>query len=120
MTRAHRLAGSVGLLAFGALFAIAGKLAAAENDFPTSARVDYVLACMASNGQTPLVMERCACSIDAIAESMSFEAYEQVETILRMREGRGELALMFRVSPALEEQVQAFKQAQVEADLRCF
>jgi hypothetical protein len=37
-----------------------------------------------------------------------------------MREGQGELALLFRSSPVLEEQVQAFKEAQVEADLRCF
>jgi hypothetical protein len=109
----------VGLSAFAALVVVAAP-AFAANDYPTAARVDYVLACMASNGQDYITMERCSCSIDAIAETIPFEDYERIETILRMREGRGELALLFRTAPVLEEQVQAFKQAQVEADLRCF
>jgi hypothetical protein len=93
---------------------------AAENGYPTMARVEYVLECMAANGETYFTMQKCACSIDTIASLVPYERYERVETILRMREGRGELSLMFRTSPALEAQVQAFKQAQVEADLRCF
>jgi hypothetical protein len=109
----------LGLPAVAALIAATGTPAAA-NDYPTASRVEYVLACMASNGHNALMMERCACSIDTIADAIPFEEYERVETILRMREGRGELALMFRTSPALDEQVQAFRQAQVEADLRCF
>lgn len=93
---------------------------AAGNDYPTAVRADYVIGCMAANGQNRLVMERCACSIDAIAETVPYDQYERVETILRMREGRGELGLLFRTSPALEEEVQDFKRAQIEADLRCF
>ena len=93
---------------------------ASANDYPTAARVDYVLGCMAANGQNRLVMERCACSIDTIASLLPYERYEQVETIMRMREGRGELALMFRTEAGMEAQVQEFKRAQVEADLRCF
>jgi hypothetical protein len=116
MAIAHSRTGRVGLAAVAALVA-APVLA---SDYPTAARVDYVLACMASNGQNYIMMERCSCSIDAIAETIPFESYERIETILRMREGQGELALLFRSSPVLEEQVQAFKEAQVEADLRCF
>ncbi len=119
MAIAHCRAGRVGLSTLAALVAVAAPVFAA-NDYPTTARVDYVLGCMAANGQDYIVMERCACSIDAIAETIPYEDYERIETILRMREGRGELALLFRTSPALEEQVQAFKQAQVEADLKCF
>jgi hypothetical protein len=90
------------------------------SDYPTTARVDYVRGCMAANGQSRLVMEKCACSIDAIASLMPYAQYEQVETIMRMREGRGELALLFRTEAGLEAQVQEFKRVQVEADLRCF
>jgi hypothetical protein len=100
------------LMAAGAAFAADG--------YPTAARVDYVLACMASNGQDYLTMQRCSCSIDSIAEAIPFAIYEQIETIQRMRQGRGELALLFRTSPGLEEQMQAFRQAQIEADLKCF
>jgi hypothetical protein len=103
-----------------AMLAAGGSATAAANDYPTEARVDYVLGCMASNGQNRLVMQRCACSIDAIAKAIPYEDYVRVETILSLREGRGELAVMFRSSPALDERVQTFKQAQIEADLQCF
>lgn len=93
---------------------------AATNDYPTVARVDYVVACMAVNGKDYLVMQKCSCSLDYIAERIPYETYERIETIMRMREGRGELALMFRTSRALEDEVQSFRRAQVEADLQCF
>lgn len=106
------------LMTAGLTVAAAGALAA--DGYPTASRVDYVLACMASNGQDYLTMQRCSCSIDSIAEAIPFDVYEQIETIQRMRQGRGELALLFRTSPGLEEQMQAFRQAQIEADLKCF
>jgi hypothetical protein len=93
---------------------------AAANDYPTAARVDYVLGCMATNGADYLMMEKCACSIDVIASLMPYQDYERVETILRMRERRGELGVLFRSERGMEADVQAFKEAQVEADLRCF
>jgi hypothetical protein len=104
----------VGALALGL------ALPAAANDYPTATRVDYVLGCMATNGQDYLTMEKCACSIDVIASLMPYPEYERVETILRMRERRGELGVLFRSESGMEAAVQEFKQAQVEADLRCF
>jgi hypothetical protein len=120
MPSAFRWAKQFASLTGAAMLAVAGSTAAVADDYPTAAKVDYVLGCMASNGQNRLVMQRCACSIDIIADKLSYEDYERVETILSLREGRGELAVMFRSSPALEEQVQTFKQAQIEADLQCF
>jgi hypothetical protein len=120
MPLAHRWAKQVASLSGAAMIAAGSATTAVADDYPTAAKVDYVLGCMASNGQNKLVMQRCACSIDVIADRLSYRDYEQVETILSLREGRGELAVMFRSSPALEEQVQKFKQAQIEADLQCF
>jgi hypothetical protein len=94
--------------------------AAAKNDYPTDTRVDYVLGCMAANGQDYLTMQKCSCSIDTIAELMPYEDYEAVETVIRMRDRRGELGVLFRTSPGLEEDVQDFRMVQAEADLRCF
>lgn len=108
------------VLAAIGLFWIAPSATASANDYPTVARVDYVMACMAANGQDFLVMQKCSCSIDFIAGEIPYASYERIETIMRMREGRGELALMFRTSRALEDEVQAFRRAQVEADLQCF
>ncbi|WP_290650355.1 hypothetical protein [Aquisalimonas sp.] len=106
-----------------AIAAIAGALpstAVADNDYPTEARVDYVLGCMAANGQDYLVMQKCSCSIDVIAELIPYEDYEAAETVLRMRERRGELGVLFRTEKELEDLMQDFRRAQAEADLQCF
>src|SRR3712207_6850571 len=48
----------------------------------------YVLGCMAANGNTRLALERCACSLDAIAEQLPYVRYEAAETALRMQAGK--------------------------------
>jgi hypothetical protein len=111
---------AAGAAAIAAALGLGLAAPAAANDYPTATRVDYVLGCMAANGSDYLMMEKCACSIDVIASLMPYEDYERVETILRMRERRGELGILFRSESGMEAEVQEFKQAQVEADLRCF
>jgi hypothetical protein len=94
---------------------------AAANDFPTAARADYVLGCMAANGNTRLALERCACSIDAIAEQMPYVRYEEADTALRMQAGNlGERSAVFRDPPGVRAAVEDLRRAQAEATLRCF
>ncbi|MBO1075555.1 hypothetical protein [Roseomonas marmotae] len=95
--------------------------AALANDYPTAVRADYVLGCMASNGNTRLALEKCACAIDAIAEQLPFSHYEQAETALRMQAvPMGERGAIFRDPPEVRRAVEALRQAQAEATLRCF
>jgi hypothetical protein len=90
------------------------------NDYPTAARAEYVFACMATNGETPEALHRCACAIDTIAAAVPFDAYEKAETILRMRhEGGGYLAQEFRI-PVSNAILQQLQEAQAEADVSCF
>jgi len=106
------------LLVFGAQ---AGARDTAANDFPTAARADYVLGCMAANGNTRLSLERCACSLDAIAEQMPYSRYEEADTALRMQAGNlGERGAMFRDPPGVRAAVEDLRRAQAEATLRCF
>lgn len=94
---------------------------ALANDYPTAVRADYVLGCMASNGNTRLALEKCACSIDAIAEQLPFSRYEEAETALRMQAApMGERGAIFRDPPEIRRAVEALRQAQAEATLRCF
>ena len=105
------------------LTGLAGLLsadAAMANDFPTAARVDYVIGCMAANGQDQIVMSKCACSIDYIAERMTFAEYTEIETIKRMRLVPGERAGIFREVPRITDAMNHFQLLQVEADLQCF
>ena len=106
-----------------ALLALAshGGRRASANDFPTAARADYVLGCMAANGNTRLALERCACSIDAIAEQMPHARYEEADTALRMQAGNlGERSAVFRDPPGVRAAVEDLRRAQAEATLRCF
>jgi hypothetical protein len=110
-------------VALAVLLLAAPRPLAAEpppNDYPTVVRADYVFACMQVNGQTRDALERCSCSIDAIASLITFDQYEEAETILRVRQRGGEKAAMFISNPALRAKVDDLKRAQVEAELRCF
>ena len=90
------------------------------NDYPTAARADYVFACMQTNGQNRMVLDKCACSIDQIAALLPYEDYEAAETIMSVRQKGGESVAMFNSFAPLLEKVKNLKRAQVEAELRCF
>ena len=109
-------------LALGlALPAAAGaEPAAVLNDYPTSARAEYVFACMAANGQTQDALTRCSCSIDQIASILPYDAYVEAETVLRMRLIGGERGAMFRGTPAVREIAAGLRRAQAEAEIVCF
>ncbi|HYZ34897.1 MAG TPA: hypothetical protein VE684_21750 [Crenalkalicoccus sp.] len=95
--------------------------AAAANDYPTAARADYVLGCMAANGNTRIALEKCACALDAIAERLPFARYEQAETALNMQAApMGERGALFRDPPDIRAAIEALREAQAEATLRCF
>ncbi|KAA0009661.1 hypothetical protein F0A17_20355 [Billgrantia pellis] len=107
------------LCVFGTLL-LSLSWTAQANDYPTEARVDYVLGCMAANGNSYLTMQKCSCSIDVIAEHLPYKTYEQVETVLGMQDQRGELGVLFRTERGMQDQIDALHQAQADANLRCF
>jgi hypothetical protein len=113
--------GSAHLAAGAAVALLAAASGASANDFPTAARADYVIGCMAANGNTRQAPEKCSCSLDAIAEQMPFARYEAAETALRMQAGNlGERAAVFRDPPQVHALIEELRRAQAEATLRCF
>lgn len=97
-----------------------GAVEAPVNDYPTVTRADYVFGCMAANGQTRQVLEKCACSIDVIASVLPFKDYEEAETIMSVRQRGGQNTSMFLSMPLMREKVARLKRAQIEGELRCF
>jgi hypothetical protein len=95
---------------------------AQAHDYPTAALADYVFGCMASNGQNPDVLEKCACSIDVIASIIPYDEYVAGETVLRMRQvpGGGEKMALFRDTAMAKDAIDRLRRAQIEAELRCF
>ena len=90
------------------------------NDYPTIARADYIFGCMAANGQTRDVLERCACSIDIVATILPYDKYVEAETILSVSRVGGEKVAVFKNSQSMQNIVADLRRAQVEAEFRCF
>lgn len=115
-----RCAAAQALVVASALAGASPLWAQAVNDYPTNARVEYAFACMASNGQTREMLDRCSCAIDRIAEVLPYRDYVGAETVLRMRQTSGERAGMFRGMAALTETVATLRRAEAEAEILCF
>ncbi|HWP16989.1 MAG TPA: hypothetical protein VNM46_15285 [Xanthobacteraceae bacterium] len=90
------------------------------NDYPTSARAEYVFACMKANGDTRPALDRCSCSIDIIASILPYERYVTAETVLSMSQTIGNLGAQFRSTEQARTAVNDLRRAQAEAEVRCF
>ena len=108
-------------VAFGLMFAVAAQETPAQtNDYPTEARADYVFACMKTHGDTQVALRQCSCSIDIIATLLSYEGYVAAQTVLSLAQVPGRIGGMFRGPEPAKEAVKNLRQAQAEAEVRCF
>ncbi len=114
------LAGVTGLSMLLVIGPASGQDKGFINDYPTSARADYVFGCMAVNGQTRDALERCSCSIDLIASILTYDQYVGAETVLMVAQKGGENTSIFRTAPLMRNKVDALRRAQAEAEVRCF
>jgi hypothetical protein len=90
------------------------------NDYPTSARAEYVFGCLKANGETRQAIEQCSCSIDVIASIVPYDRYVTAETVLSMSQVRGNLGGQFRTSEQAAGALNDLRRAQAEAEVRCF
>jgi hypothetical protein len=113
-------------LAFGGIVLLLAWTASSRaraadlNDYPTSARVDYVFGCMKANGETQHSLDQCSCSIDIIASLLPYDRYVTAETVLRMSQVPGTLGGEFRSTDVARTSVEDLRRAQAEAEVRCF
>ena len=107
--------------AFALIMATAMTARAQEiNDYPTSARAEYVFGCMKANGETRQAIEQCSCSIDVVASLLPYDRYVTAETVLSMSQVRGDLGGQFRTSEQAASALNDLRRAQAEAEVRCF
>lgn len=89
--------------------------------YPTTVVADYVLGCMLANGTSPDILQKCACSMDFISESIPYEEYEKVETLLRLQQmPGGGRSVFYKNSNWAKNAVSQFREIQAESTLRCF
>lgn len=103
----------------GAATSCGGTAGGAVNDYPTSARADYVFGCMAVNGQTHAALDRCSCAIDVVASILPYKEYVSAETVLRMQQEKSFLSMEFH-TVAAKKIVRRLREAEAEGEVRCF
>jgi hypothetical protein len=92
----------------------------AKDEYPTAAIADYVLGCMAANGNSFESLHQCSCSIDFIRERISYEDYEKTQTVMQVQQDRGQRGVFYRDSSWAKDRVDALQKVQAESTLRCF
>jgi len=91
------------------------------NDFPTQARVEFVLGCMLEEGgQSYDTLYPCVCLVDRIAEEMSYAEFVEAQVFSQLRSTPGERGGVFR-DPEQAQSLPARLAAAIErARAACF
>jgi hypothetical protein len=118
-----RLTSVVLFMSVGVHLASAAEVATgsvAANDYPTSARAEYVFACMKANGDTREALDQCSCSIDVIASLLPYDAYVTAETVASLNQQSGQIGAEFRGAVIARDALSRLRRAQAEGEVRCF
>ena len=91
------------------------------NDFPTQARVEFVLACMReSKAPQQEAMYKCSCAIDAIAEKVDYNTWVDLSTVANATPIAGERGGVMRDLPGGRKMIASYRELQDSAKKRCF
>jgi len=102
------------------LAVVAAPLASA-NDFPTRARVEYVIACMEETKAPPTeAMYKCSCAIDAIAEKVRYSEWVDLSTVANGITIAGERGGVMRDLKDGRKLIDSYRKLQEKAKKQCF
>lgn len=95
--------------------------AAHANDFPTQARVEFVLDCMRSSKASPQEsMYKCSCAIDYIATKVSYATWVDLSTVANATTIAGERGGVMRDMKDGRKLIISFRELQADAKKHCF
>jgi len=102
------------------LLAAAAPLAHA-NDFPTRARVEFVLECMRSSKEPAQEsMYKCSCAIDLIATKVKYDTWVDLSTVANGITIAGERGGVMRDLKDGRKIAASYRDLQADAKKRCF
>ena len=94
---------------------------ARANDFPTQARVEFVLTCMReSKASQQESMYKCSCAIDAIAEKVPYSTWVDLSTVANGSTIAGERGGVMRDIKDGRKLIASYRELQEDAKKRCF
>jgi hypothetical protein len=91
------------------------------NDFPTLARVEYVLECI---GETPgprhEVLYKCVCAVDRVAEAVPYDRWVDLSTFFKAQPMAGERGAYVRERADIQSQLKSYRELQARVRKACF
>ena len=91
------------------------------NDFPTRARVEFVLKCMKETDALPEEsMYKCSCAIDAIAEKVEYDKWVDMSTVANGMTIAGERGGVMRDMKDGRSIAASYRTLQEDAKKACF
>jgi hypothetical protein len=109
-------------IAAGVLWlALVAATNAAANDFPTRARVEFVLDCMrSSKAPAQEAMYKCSCAIDAIAAKVDYDTWIDLRTVADGTTIAGERGGVLRDMKDGRKLIASYRELQSAAKKSCF
>jgi hypothetical protein len=94
---------------------------AAENDFPTVDRVEYVQECMRNHpGSRYEMLYKCSCSLDHIAAEIRYDEYVELWTAANAVSIGGERGAQLRDAQMSQDMAKKFRSIEAQAQKDCF
>ena len=91
------------------------------NDFPTQARVEFVLGCMHEMGEQSYdTLYPCVCLIDRIAAAMSYAEFAEAQVFMQLRSTPGERGGVFRDPEQAQLLTEKLEAATEQGEADCF
>jgi len=91
------------------------------NDFPTHARVEFVLSCMRESRAPPQEsMYKCSCAIDAIANKVAYSTWVDLSTVANGVTIAGERGGVMRDLKDGRKVIASYRELQQSAKKQCF
>jgi hypothetical protein len=101
------------------VFGDAAKADAPRNDYPTSARVEYVQECIAKNGGNLSDLYKCSCAIDRMADHLTYDDFVEAQTFAHYSTLPGEGGGIFRDTDHAKERAKLFRTLEADAYRAC-
>lgn len=89
------------------------------HDYPTQARVEYVNECIANHEDSLANVYQCSCTIDRIADHLSYDDFVTAITFARYSGLPGEGGALFRDSDEARATAKRFRMLETEAQRAC-
>lgn len=100
-------------------FSIPVNSAPPKHDYPTQARVEYVNECIGRHDDSLANVYQCSCTIDRIAEQLSYDDFVESITYARYAGLPGEGGAVFRDSEKGRALAKRFRLLESEAEREC-